>query len=88
MMESGEIKKEKVYASPRPPQKISLKHDWMQELGSEVAPQPEGGVVRQAKSSQPSQPDPNPDHDRTGKPVVCPQRGSAPFSGNQITFFS
>ena len=58
------------------PPKISLKHDWMKELGSEVARQPEGEVARQAKSSQPSQPNPNPDHDRTGRPVVCPQRGA------------
>ena len=37
MMETGEIIFEKAYASPRPPPKISLKHDWMKELGSEVA---------------------------------------------------
>ena len=47
-MESGEIIYEKVYASPRPPPKISLKHDWMKELGSEVA--------RQAEVNQPTQP--------------------------------
>ena len=58
-METGE----KVYASPRPPPKISLKHDWMKELGSEVA--------RQAEGSQPTQSNPNPNHDRTVKPVVC-----------------
>ena len=60
---------------PRPPPKISLKHDWMKELGSEVAQRPEGQGVQQSKSSQSSQPNPNPDHDRTGKPVVYPQRG-------------
>ena len=54
---------EKVFASPRSPPKISLKHDWMKELGSEVA--------QQSKSSQSSQPNPNPDHDRKGTPVVC-----------------
>ena len=27
-METGEVINEKVYASPRPPPKISLKHDW------------------------------------------------------------
>ena len=75
-METGEVIHEKVCASPRPPPKVSLKHDWMKELGSEVARQPEGEVVRQAKSSQPSQPNPNPDHDRTERPVVCPQRGA------------
>ena len=49
---------------------------WMKELGSEVARQPEGEVARQAKSSQSIQPNPNPDHDRTVKYVVCPQRGA------------
>ena len=29
------------------------------------------------KGSQSSQPNPNPDHDRTVKPVVCPQRGAS-----------
>ena len=82
-METGEVKNEKVYASPRPPPKISLKHDWMKELGSEVAPQPDGEVVQQSKSSQSSQPNPNPDHDRTEKPVVCPQRGARESSRSQ-----
>ena len=70
-METGEVIYEKVYASPRLPPKISLKHDWMKELGSEVARQPEGQLVQQSKSSQSSKPNPNPDHDRTGKLVVC-----------------
>ena len=48
----------------------------MKELGSEVARQPEGEVARQSKSSLSIQPNPNPDHDRTGRPVVCPQRGA------------
>ena len=43
------VMSEKVYASPHPPPKISLKHDWMKELGSEVARQPEEEVARQAK---------------------------------------
>ena len=63
---------EKAYTSPRPPPKISLKHDWMKELGSELAQRPEGKVVQQSKSSQSNQPNPNPDHDdRTETPVVC-----------------
>ena len=37
MMESGEIIYEKVYASPRPPPKISFKDNWMKELDSQVA---------------------------------------------------
>ena len=32
-METGEVIYEKVYMSPRPPPKISLRHDWMKELG-------------------------------------------------------
>ena len=71
-METGEVIDEKVYASPRPPPKISLKHDWMKEWGPEIARQPEGEVVQQSKSSQSNQPKPNPDHDdRTVTPVVC-----------------
>ena len=70
-MNTGEVLYEKVYASPRPPPKISLKHDWMKELGSEVVRQPEGEVAQQTRSSQSSQPNPNPDHDRTGKPLFA-----------------
>ena len=33
-----------IFSSARPPPKISLKHVWMKELGSEVARQPEGEV--------------------------------------------
>ena len=54
-METGEVIYCEIYASPRPLPKISRKHDWMKELGSEVARQPEGEVARQAKSSQPDQ---------------------------------
>ena len=75
-MGTGEIIYTKVYESPRPPPKISLRNDRMKEVGSEVARQPEGEVARQVKSSQSSQPNPNPDHDRTGKHVVCTQRGA------------
>ena len=49
-MATGEIKCEKVFESPRQPQKISLRHDWMKELVSEVA--------RQAEVNQPTQPKP------------------------------
>ena len=62
-IETGEITDEKLYASPRPPPKISLKHGWMKQLGSEVA--------RQVEGSQPTQPNPNPNHDRRGRPVVA-----------------
>ena len=80
-METGGVKwklekskTRKFLASPRLPPKIALKHDWMKELGSEVARQPEGGVARPAKSFQPTQPNPNQNHDRPGRPVVCSER--------------
>ena len=88
-METGKVIYEKVYASLRPPPKISLKHDWMKDLASEVTRQPERGVARQAKSSQSTQLNPNPNHDRTVRPVVCPQRGA--LRSQEIernTFFS
>ena len=62
-METGEVIHEKVYASPRPPPKIFLRHDWMKELGSEVAQRPEGQVAQEFKSCQSNQPTPNPDYD-------------------------
>ena len=34
-METGAVLNEKVYMSPRSPPKISLKHEWKRELGSE-----------------------------------------------------
>ena len=76
-METEEVIYEKAYATPRLPPKISLKHVWMKELGSEVVRQPEGQVVQQSKSSKSNQPNPNQDHDTTGQPVVCPRRGAS-----------
>ena len=72
-METGEVMYEKVYASPRPPPKISLEHDWKKELGSEVA--------LQAEVSQPTQPNPN--HYRTERPVVCSE-GALRSSNQEI----
>ena len=69
-METGEVMYEKVYESPPPPPKISLRHDWKKEWGSVDAQRPEGQVVQQFKSSQSNQPIPNPDHDRSEQPVV------------------
>ena len=65
-METGEIIYEKVFESPRPPPKISLRHDWTKELGSEVA--------RQAEVNQPTQPNPNPikkNGETTNVPFEC-----------------
>ena len=86
-METGEVIFEKVYASPRPPPKISLKHDWMKELGSEVAQRPDGQVVQQSKSFQSNQTNPNPDHDRTGQPVVGRDASHEPGSNTWIDTF-
>ena len=53
-METGEVINEKVYMSPRPPPKISLKHEWKRELGSEHAQRPEvGQLSRSFQSNQP-----------------------------------
>ena len=73
-LKTGEVLYEKAYMSPRPPPKISLRHDWTKELGSKVvqqpegkvARQPEGEVARQAKFFQPTQPIPSPNCDRSG----------------------
>ena len=52
MMETGEIMYEKVFASPRPPPKISLKHDWMKGFGSEVAGGGEDSQQTQPKTKK------------------------------------
>ena len=57
-METGEVIYEKVNVSPRPPPKISLKHDRKRELGH--AQRPEGQVVQPPRSFQSSQPIPIP----------------------------
>ena len=75
-LKTGEVLYEKVYMSPRPPPKISLRHEWTRELGSKVvqqpegeaARQPEGEVVRHTKFFQSTQPPPNPIRDRSGRP--------------------
>ena len=59
-METGKVKNEKVFASPRPPPKISSKHDWMKELGSEVA--------GSSKDTQRIQPKPKTPLSRTERP--------------------
>ena len=53
-LKTGEVLYEKAYMSPRPPPKISLRHDhdWTRgkvQLGSTVDQQPEGKVVRQSQ---------------------------------------
>ena len=80
-METGDVIYEKVYMSPRPPPKISLKLDWKRELGSEDAQRPEGQVVQQSRSFQSNQPIPNPSRDRTGQLVVKTDRSGQPVVG-------
>ena len=75
-LKTGAILNDKVCMSPRPPPKISLRHEWTRELGSkvvrqpegEVARQPEGEFARQAKFFQPAQTTPSPIRDRSGRP--------------------
>ena len=79
-LKTGEVLYEKSYVSPRPPPKISLRHDhdWTRgndELGSTVEQQPVGKLVQQscgefqhAKFSKPTQPKPKPICDRSRKP--------------------
>ena len=79
-MKTGEVLYEKSYLSPRPPPKISLRHDrgWTggnDELGSTVEQQPVGKLVQQSfgevqrvKLSKPTESKPKPIFDRSGKP--------------------
>ena len=62
-MKTGEVYNEKVCMSPRPPPKISLKHDWKRELGSEHAQRSEVGQL--SRSFQSNQPTPNPIRERS-----------------------
>ena len=85
-LKTGQVLYEKTYMSPRPPPKISLRHDWTKELGSKVDRQPEGEVARQAKSSQPTQPNPNPNHDRTGRPLFAQKTRPALRKSIHVSF--
>ena len=79
-LKTGEVSYEKSYMSPRPPPKISLRHDhdWTKgtdELGSTVEQQPVGKIVRQSRGevqraafSQLTQSIQNPICDRSGQP--------------------
>ena len=64
-MKTGEVLYEKVYMSPRPPPKISLKHEWKRELGSEHAQRAEAGQL--SRSFQSNQPTLNPIRERSGR---------------------
>ena len=78
-LKTGEVLYERPYLSPRPPPKISLRHDhdWTRgndQLGSTVEQQPVGKLVQQSfgevqrvKLSKPTQSKPKPICDRSGK---------------------
>ena len=55
-LKTGEVLYEKAYMSPRPPPKISLRHDWTKELGSKVDQQPQEEVARQPREEVARQP--------------------------------
>ena len=79
-LKTGEVLYERPYLSPRPPPKISLRHDhdWTRgndQLGSTVEQQPVGKLVQQSfgevqrvKLSKPTQSKPKPISDRSEKP--------------------
>ena len=77
-LKTGEMFFEKPYLSPRPPPKISSRHDWTRgndQSGCTVEQQVVGKLVQQsfeeaprAESSKPTQSKPNPICDRSGKP--------------------
>ena len=79
-LKTGEVLYERPYLSPRPPPKISLRHDhnWTRgkvPLGYTVDQQPVGKLVQQSfgeaprvKLSKPTQSTPKPFCDRSGKP--------------------
>ena len=79
-LKTGDVLYERRYLSPRPPPKISLRHDhnWTRgndQLGSTVEQQPVGKLVQQSlgeaprvKLSKPTQSKPNPICDRSAKP--------------------
>ena len=68
-MKTGKVIYEKVHMSPQLLPKISLRHEWKRELGSEHAQRPKGQVVQQSRSFQSNQPIPNPSRHRSGQPV-------------------
>ena len=67
-MNTREVFYEKVFMSPRPPPKISLKHEWKRELGSKHAQRSQIGQL--SRSFQSNQPILNPNRERTERPVV------------------
>ena len=67
-LKTGEVLYEKVFMSPRPPPKISLKHEWKREFGFKHAQRSEVGQL--SRSFQSNQPILNPIRERKGRPVI------------------
>ena len=67
-MDIGDVLYEKLYMSPWLPPKISLKHEWKRDLGSEHAQRSEVGQL--PRSFQSNQPILNPIRERTWRPVI------------------
>ena len=82
-LKTGEVLYEKAYMSLRPPPKMSLKHDWMKELGSEVAQRPDEQVVQQSKSSQSNQRNPNQIMIERGNPLSAVTQVTSQLMSNQ-----
>ena len=67
-LKTGEVLHEKVYMSPRPPPKISLKHEWKRESASAHAQRAEAGQL--STSFQSNQAILNPIRERSGRPDI------------------
>ena len=67
-MKTEEVLYEKVFMSPRPPPKISLKHEWKRKLVSEHAQRAKAGQL--SRSFQSNQPTLNPIRERSGRPDI------------------
>ena len=90
-METGEVIYEKVYMSPRPPPKISLKHEWKRECCSAHAQRSEVGQL--SRSFQSNQPILNLNRERTGRSVIrddtrTVQDGTKTSHSQEIDFYS
>ena len=76
-MKTGEAFYEKVYMSPRPPPKISLKHEWNRELASEHAQRPEVWQLSRSFQSKPTNSKSNSVKDRSDL-ITCKMEETLP----------
>ena len=78
-METGEVIYEKVYMSPRPPPKISLKHEWKRELGFRTFSTTRSWATIKKFPIEPTILSPS--RERTGRPVVRTERSGQTVVG-------